>query len=152
MAQVYVLDVVGGGEARRITSAPLAARAPRWSPDGKKVLYQSASYPGAADADANKKIAGERKDAKSKVRIYDTFPIRRWDKWLDDTQSRLLVIAADGEGPARDLLSGTALAQPGSARPPTKARARTSRRSGRRTGPRSSSSPPPIARPRPMRT
>jgi dipeptidyl aminopeptidase/acylaminoacyl peptidase len=114
VAQVYVLDVAGGGEARRVTSAPLAARGPRWSPDGKWILYQSASYPGAADAEADKKIAGERKDAKSKVRIYDTFPIRRWDKWLDDTQSRLLVVSADGEGRARDLLSGTALAgQPG---------------------------------------
>ena len=118
VAQVYVLDVVGGGEARRITAAPLAARDPRWSPDGKWILYQSASYPGAADADANKRIAGERKDAKSKVRIYDAFPIRRWDKWLDDTQSRLLVVAADGEGGSRDLLSGTTLAaQPGFAAP-----------------------------------
>jgi dipeptidyl aminopeptidase/acylaminoacyl peptidase len=114
VAQVYVIDVAGGGEARRLTSSPLATRAPRWSPDGRSILYQSAVYPGAADVEANRKIAAARKDAKSKVRIYDTFPIRRWDKWLDDTQSRLFVIAADGEGQARDLLAGTQLvAQPG---------------------------------------
>lgn len=114
VAQVYVLDVAGGGEARRVTASPLAARAPRWSPDGKSILYQGAAYPGAADADANKKIAAERKDAKSKVRIYDTFPIRRWDKWLDDTQTHLFVVPADGDGKSRDLLAGTALvAQPG---------------------------------------
>jgi dipeptidyl aminopeptidase/acylaminoacyl peptidase len=110
VAQIYVLDVAGGGEARRITSSPLAARAPRWSPDGRTILYQGAVYPGAADAEANKKKAAERKDAKSKVRIYDEFPIRRWDKWLDDTQTRLFVVAADGEGKARDVLSGTKLA------------------------------------------
>jgi len=109
VAQVYVLDVAGGGEARRVTSSPLAARAPRWSPDGKAILYQGAVYPGAADAEANRKIAAERKEPKSKVRIYDTFPIRRWDKWLDDTQSHLFVVAVDGDGKARDLLAGTAL-------------------------------------------
>lgn len=114
VAQVYVLDVAEGGEARRVTSSPLAARAPRWSPDGKSILYQSAVYLGAADAEANKKIAAERKDPKSKVRIYDTFPIRRWDKWLDDTQSRLFVVPVDGDGRSRDLLAGTGLAaQPG---------------------------------------
>lgn len=114
VAQVYVLDVAQGGEARRVTSNPLAARAPRWSPDGKSILYQSAVYPGAADAEANKKIAADRKDAKSKVRIYDSFPIRRWDKWLDDTQSHLFVVPVDGDGRSRDLLAGTGLAaQPG---------------------------------------
>ena len=114
VAQVYVLDVAGGGEARRLTSSPLAARAPRWSPDGKSILYQGSVYPGAADAEANRKIAAERKDPKSKVRIYDSFPIRRWDKWLDDTQSHLFVVPVDGDGKARDLLAGTTLAaQPG---------------------------------------
>ncbi len=114
VAQVYVLDVAEGGEARRVTSNPLAARAPRWSPDGKSILYQSAVYLGAADAEANKKIAADRKDPKSKVRIYDSFPIRRWDKWLDDTQSHLFVVPVDGDGQSRDLLAGTGLAaQPG---------------------------------------
>ena len=109
VTQIYVIDVAGGGEARRVTSAPLAARAPVWSPDGGSILYQSAAYPGAADDEANKKIAAERKDAKSKVRIYDTFPIRRWDKWLDDTQTHLFVASAEGEGETRDLLAGTTL-------------------------------------------
>jgi dipeptidyl aminopeptidase/acylaminoacyl peptidase len=107
--QIYVIDVAGGGEARRVTSAPLAARAPVWSPDGGRVLYQTAAYAGAAGDEANRKIAAERKDAKSKVRVYDSFPIRRWDKWLDDTQSRLMVASAEGEGETRDLLAGTRL-------------------------------------------
>lgn len=114
VAQVYVLDVSGGGEARRATSSPLAARSPVWSPDGQWIAYQSGVWSGATDAAANKKIAAERKDAKSKVRAYETFPIRRWDRWLEDTQTRLFVVAASGEGNARDLLAGTRLvAEPG---------------------------------------
>ena len=110
VAQVYVIDVAGGGEARRITSSPLAARSPAWSPDGRSIAFQGGAYPGAADAEANRKAAAERKDAKSKVRIYESFPIRRWDKWLDDTQTHLFVVSADGEGAARDLLAGSGLA------------------------------------------
>src|SRR5205814_1711783 len=53
----------------------------------------------------------ERKKAKSKVRIYDGFPVRRWDKWLDDIQTHLFVIPADGSAPARDLLAATQLVQ-----------------------------------------
>jgi dipeptidyl aminopeptidase/acylaminoacyl peptidase len=116
VSQIYVLDVTGGGEARRVTAAPLAARGPVWSPDGAWIAYQSAVYPGAADLEANRKLAAERKDARSKVRVYDTFPIRRWDRWLDDTRTHLFVVRADGEGAAgaRDLLAGTTLAsEPG---------------------------------------
>ena len=95
-----MLDV-GGGEAHRVTSWPLAARAPIWSPDGRTLAFQAGAYRGAADAAANAKLVAERKERKTKVRAYDTFPMRRWDTWLDDTQTHLLVVPADGGGPAR---------------------------------------------------
>lgn len=108
VAQVYVLEL-SGGEARRLTQMSLAVRTPRWSPDGKWILFQGAVYRGATNDPANKQIADERKKAKSKVRIYEEFPVRRYDKWLEDTQTHLFAIPADGSGPARDLLAGTAL-------------------------------------------
>jgi dipeptidyl aminopeptidase/acylaminoacyl peptidase len=110
VAQLYVLDVAGGGEAQRVSSSPLAARRPRWSPDGRTIAYQSAVFAGATDVDSNRRLAAARKEAKSKVRAYETFPIRRWDRWLDDTATHLFTVPADGGGAARDLLAGTRLA------------------------------------------
>ena len=113
VTQLYVMDL-GGGEARRLTQSPLAARTPKWSPDGKWLLYQSSVHRGATNDAANRQRVEERKKAKSKVRVYDGFPIRRWDKWLEDVQTHLFVLPFDGSGTARDVLAGTALvAEPG---------------------------------------
>jgi dipeptidyl aminopeptidase/acylaminoacyl peptidase len=109
-SQIYVIDVAGG-EARRLTQLALGARAPQWSPDGKMILLQASLHRGATNDAANKSIAEERKKAKSKVREFDGFPIRRWDKWLDDVQTHLFVIPADGSTSARDLLAGAQLVQ-----------------------------------------
>lgn len=106
--QIYVLDLKGG-EARRLTQAALAVRGPRWSPDGKSILFQGTVHRGATNDAANGRMAEERKKAKSKVRVYESFPIRNFDKWLDTTQTHLFVIAADGSLPARDLLAGSSL-------------------------------------------
>ena len=85
------------------------------------------------------------------MRVYDTFPFRRWDRWLDDTRTHLFVVRADGESAAsaRDLLAGTALASDRASGPPrAKARPTTSHPSSLPTDARSCSSPPPIG-PRP---
>ena len=79
--QIYVLDVADGGEAVRVTSLSTGARTPQWRPDGKALLFVSSVYPGAADDEANKKIAAERKAQKYRARVYEKFPIRNWDKW-----------------------------------------------------------------------
>ncbi|HZN12348.1 MAG TPA: S9 family peptidase, partial [Blastocatellia bacterium] len=107
VAQIYVIDVAGGGEAVRVTSLSTGARSPQWRPDGQALLFVSTVYPGAADDEANKKVAAERKARKYRARVYDGFPIRYWDKWLDDTQPHLFVQALEPGAPAKDLLAGT---------------------------------------------
>ena len=109
-AQIYVLDLAGG-EAQRITSQTLGARAPKWSRDGHRILFEGSSYSSAIDEAAVKKAAQEHKNAKSKVRTFDAFPIRRWDRWLDDKQTHLFVVPSDGSTPPKDLLAGTRLVQ-----------------------------------------
>src|SRR6185503_5739538 len=78
-AQIYVLDVAGGGEAQRVTNVSTGARAPKFSPDGKSIAFASSVFRNTADDDANKKAAKEAKDRKANVRVYDSFPIRAWD-------------------------------------------------------------------------
>ncbi len=112
--QIYVMDVVSGGEAVRVTTLSTGARAPQWRPDGKALLFVSSVYPGAKDDEANKKIASERKAQKYRARVYDSFPIRNWDKWLEDTQSHLFVQMLEPDAKAKDLLGGTKfVAEPG---------------------------------------
>lgn len=112
-AQIYLLDLAGG-EAQRITGLSTGAASPQASPDGKRILFVSRVYPGAADDAANRKIAAERKARKYKARVYDSFPIRNWDRWLDDFESHIFVQLLEADATPRDLLAGTKLVeQPG---------------------------------------
>lgn len=109
VGQLYVLDVADGGEAVRVTSLSTGARSPQWRPDGKALLFTSTVFPGAGDEEANKKMAAERKAQKYKARVYDKFPIRNWDRWLDDMQAHLFVQSLEPNAKAKDLLAGTRL-------------------------------------------
>ena len=108
-AQIYILDISQPGEAVRISSLSTGAFSPVFSPDGASLLFQSSVYPGAADDDANRQIAAERKSRKYNARVYESFPVRYWDKWLDDLQRHLFIQAAEPGAKARDLLAGTKL-------------------------------------------
>jgi dipeptidyl aminopeptidase/acylaminoacyl peptidase len=108
-SQIYILDVANGGEAVRVTSLSTGARSPQWRPDGKALSFVSTVFPGAADDEANKKIAAERKGQKYRARVYDRFPIRNWDKWLEDTQVHLFIQDLQPGAKAKDLLGGTKL-------------------------------------------
>lgn len=112
-AQLYVLDLTQGGEARRITQLSTGARLPRFSPDGKTLLFQSDVYPGTKDDADNQREAKLRKERKYQVRSYDGFPVRNWDRWLDERQVHLFTVDI-ASGAARDLLAGSDLVkQPG---------------------------------------
>jgi dipeptidyl aminopeptidase/acylaminoacyl peptidase len=108
--QIYVLDLVLGGEAARVTNAPLGARAPHFSPEGRRISYVSEVWPGAKDDADNRRLAKERTERKANVRIYEGFPIRHWDHWLDERRPHLFVQAIEPGAEARDLLAGTKLA------------------------------------------
>src|SRR5690606_18992752 len=114
VAQIYVIDVVAGGEAQRVTQLSTGARAPKWSPDGRALLFVSDVYPQAANDEENRKLAEEQKARKYNARVYDFAPIRHWDRWLDEKRAALFVQTLEPQGEARNLFAGTQLArQPG---------------------------------------
>ena len=108
-AQIYILDLAAPGEAVRVTSLSTGASGPKFSPDGRSILFQSTVYPGAADDEANRRAAAERKSQKYRARVYDSFPVRYWDKWLENTQRHVFVQTLNEGSKPKDLLAGTKL-------------------------------------------
>ncbi len=98
-AQIYVLDMVRGGEAGRVTSMTGGATGPRFSPDGRSILFLGNIDPEAA----------EKKTRKYKARVYESFPVRYWDHWLDKTKPHIFVQSLDAGSKPKDLLAETKL-------------------------------------------
>ena len=108
--QIYVLDIARGGEAERVTEVATGASRPQWRPDGEAILFASMIFPGAADDAANRQQLEERKARKYNARAFDDFPIRHWDRWLDERRPTLMLQTLGQAGGAIDLLAGTELA------------------------------------------
>lgn len=108
--QVYVLNLKAGGEARRITNLATGVRRPVFSPDGRQVLIESDVYPGTANDADNRRIAGELQQKKHEVRVYEGFPVRNWNHWVDERQPHLMVVNVS-DGAIRDVLAASSLVQ-----------------------------------------
>lgn len=108
--QIYLLNIVDGGEAQRFTNLSTGAGSPQWSNDGKHLLFTSRVYVGAFADSTNKKIADEKKKVKYKARVYTTFPIRSWDSWIDEKQTHPFVQSIEPGSTAKDLFSNVGMA------------------------------------------
>lgn len=96
-AQIYILPL-NGGEGMRVTFSSRGASTPQWRPDGKAILFES-MVP-AAPAITKKYNA----------RVYETFPVRIWNAWLEDAKPHVFVQELLEGAAARDVLAGTQLA------------------------------------------
>jgi dipeptidyl aminopeptidase/acylaminoacyl peptidase len=111
--QIYVLPI-DGGEAWRLTKVATGAVSPLWRPDGKAILFESQVFAGAHSEEENAKLFAARKSRKYNARVWDSYPIAFWDKWVTDAHHHLLVQDVSPDAKPRDLLAGTQLiAQPG---------------------------------------
>lgn len=110
-AQVYTMNIAEGGEAQRLTKLTTGASSPKWSPDGKMILFNSSVFPNCYVDSCNKKMIEEKKKIKYKARVYTSFPIRNWDKWLDEKQTHAFVQAVHPDSMARDIFSEVAISK-----------------------------------------
>ncbi len=110
-SQIFVLDIAGGGEAERVTDVATGATRPLWRPDGEAILFSSMVWPGAMNDAENRAQIEERRARKYNARVYDQFPVRHWDRWLDERRPTLMLQPLTPGAAATDLLAGTMLAR-----------------------------------------
>jgi len=95
-SQCYVLDMTGPGEARRVTDHAAGVAHPQWSPNGTMLAFESVVEASAPRVEKESDVSAS---------AYEAFPIRYWDRWLDDRQVHLFVQPVDDPAAARDLLA-----------------------------------------------
>ncbi|HEX7915886.1 TolB family protein, partial [Rudaea sp.] len=110
IAQVWILDLAQGGEAIKATTLSTGATEPEFSPDGKRLLFTSHVFTEAKNDKDNERVAKEHEERKYKAHVYTGFPIRNFDKWIEDTRPHPFVQTI-GANDARDLIAGSALAK-----------------------------------------
>jgi dipeptidyl aminopeptidase/acylaminoacyl peptidase len=87
---------------------------PVWSPDGSLIAFESAVFPNAVDDAANRAEHEAREARGINVSRYEIFPIRQWDRWRDDLQTRLFIQSPRAGAEAKDLMVESELvASPG---------------------------------------
>lgn len=98
VAQLYVLPIASGGEARRLTALPTGVGGIKWFQDSSRIAFVTRVWPDK-DWKATAEELKKRKDSKVSARAWDKAPIRYWDQWLDDRETHVYSIALTGGEP-----------------------------------------------------
>ncbi len=112
VAQIYTLSL-RGGEAMRATNLTHGARAPKFLPDGKRLLFVANVFATAKSEAEQKAQFDERAKRKTSARVYQGFPVRYWDKWLEDKQIRPFLLNLEDSVVTDVLANDPIIKQPG---------------------------------------
>ncbi len=105
-AQLYRLPMAGG-EAEPLTELPVPVRDFRWFPDGRRIAFAAATWPGLDDDfEAVAKRVEELKDDKTKARISDRRLLRYWDRYRTDGRVIHIFVLDLESREIRDLMPG----------------------------------------------
>ena len=90
--QIYIKSL-DGAEPRQATDIKSGASGPRFSRDGKWLLFTSSV------------AVGQEKDHSGK--LIEGLLFRQWNEWVDDKRNHVFIVSADAEkDPGRDLTPG----------------------------------------------
>jgi len=116
-SQLYILDLVGGGEPTKVTDISTGASGGIWSPDGKRIAFYSAVNPkwselSFAESDAKNKADEEAVAATPvKAKTFTRLFYRHWDSYVEDKRNHIFVVNADGSD-CKDITPGDRDAYP----------------------------------------
>jgi len=107
--QLFFLPL-GGGEAEQKTTFPGGIDSPRFSKDGRSVVFAADVVPACgADAACNKKASDARDASKIKAHLADGLLYRHWTSWKDGTRTHVFLLdlaEPDAAKAVRDLTPG----------------------------------------------
>jgi len=115
--QLYLLDLVAGGEPLQLTDISTGAATGGWSADGKHVAFVSAVRPEwstlpFADSNAKNKEADENASANPvKAKTFTKLFYRHWDSYVEEKRNHLFVVTLEGKV-CRDVTPGDRDAYP----------------------------------------
>ncbi len=89
---------VDGGEAERVTDAPLDAGNLVISPDGSHIAFTLEVFLDCPAPAETKKRLEELEKRKATGQIHERLLIRHWDTWKDGRRSHLFVMSVGGDG------------------------------------------------------
>lgn len=91
--QIYLISMDGPGEARRLTSVPVATGGLKWA--GEHIYFVANIWPGK-DWDEMAEQLEKDRDSKVSAHRWTALPYSFWDHWLDeDRQNHLYRVAVD---------------------------------------------------------
>ncbi|MCZ2344191.1 MAG: hypothetical protein LC104_20705, partial [Bacteroidales bacterium] len=116
-SQLWVLDLVRGGEATQVTDIATDASGGIWSPDGQRIAFVSAVCPEFSElpfAESNAKSKERNEQAEKnpvKARVFTKLFFRHWDSYVEGKRQHLFVCDANGQN-CRDVTPGDRDANP----------------------------------------
>ena len=104
-AQAWVLDMVGGGEARKVTDFAPGVTAPEWA-GNERIVFSAYVFPEhGADGKANEKLSKAMAEGPIQAHMADRLLYRHWTFYLDGKRNHLFV-ADVKDGAVRELTPG----------------------------------------------
>jgi dipeptidyl aminopeptidase/acylaminoacyl peptidase len=97
LTQVWRLPLAGG-EAVKVTDAPLDVEAFKVSPKGDRIAMSFAVYRDCADLACSKKREDEKAKNKATGKLYNEMFVRHWDTWADGRRNVLYSAPIDASG------------------------------------------------------